>query len=115
MSLRHIRFSRWAVLLVFAMALVAVASTRTAMGAPTAVVAPSRSSPGLGCDPSRPAVAHYSGAVRAPGARASAAVPCMTVAGPSDETAMVGVAASGSLFYAPLIGSPMPGTEGWQP
>src|SRR5262249_16599060 len=70
---------------------------------------------GPGCAASRPAVASYSGAVPAPGHRENAPGPCLTVAGPANETAMVGVSSSGSVFYAPVIGPAMPGTDGWVP
>jgi len=72
--------------------------------------------PGPGCDPARPAVAHYAGGVlvkAAPGGRdadpaaaqqnaARAPIPCAVVVGPSTETANIGVTANGTVFYAPL-------------
>ena len=58
---------------------------------------------GSACDPARPAVAHYSGGVPAPGKRASAPVPCMSFVGTTSEAGSVGVTRSGSLFYAPLL------------
>jgi hypothetical protein len=63
---------------------------------------------GPGCDPSRPAVAHYAGAVAAPGTRASAPVPCEAFVGTTSESAVVGVTDSGSLFYAPLLENTSP-------
>ena len=63
---------------------------------------------GPGCDPARPAVAHYRGGVPAPGKRASAPVPCMTFVGTTSEAGSVGVTRSGSLFYAPLLENTSP-------
>jgi hypothetical protein len=63
---------------------------------------------GPGCDPARPAVAHYSGGIPAPGTRASAPVPCMTFVGTTSEAGSVGVTRSGSLFYAPLLENTSP-------
>ncbi len=60
-------------------------------------------SKGPGCDPGRPAVAHYRGAVRIPGRRRSAPIPCETFVGRTSEAASVGVTRSGSVFYAPLL------------
>ncbi len=78
-------------------ALLAVAGSN----APTALA---RKRPkGLGCDRTRPAVAHYSGGVRAPGGRRSAPVPCETFVGTTSEAASVAVSRFGSVFYAPLL------------
>ena len=65
-------------------------------------------SPGPGCDPARRAVAHYAGAVPAPGSRASAPVPCMTFVGQTSEAAAVGVTRWGSILYAPLLENSSP-------
>jgi hypothetical protein len=59
---------------------------------------------GPGCDPSRPAVAHYGGGVPAPpGSPASAPVPCATFVGTTSESASVGLTRSGDVLYAPLL------------
>src|SRR5215218_4197341 len=63
---------------------------------------------GPGCDSARPAVAHYSGGVPAPGRRSSARVPCATFVGTTSEAASVGVTRSGSVFYAPLLENTSP-------
>src|SRR5512133_387078 len=67
-----------------------------------------KGSAGSACDPTRPAVAHYSGGVPAPGRRASAPVPCMTFVGTTSEAGSVGVTRSGSVFYAPLLENTSP-------
>jgi hypothetical protein len=67
-----------------------------------------QAAPGSGCDPSRPAAAHYAGAVPAPGTRASAPVPCQAFVGVTSESAVVGVTDAGSVFYAPLLENTSP-------
>ena len=63
---------------------------------------------GSGCDPARPAVAHYTGGVVAPGRRANAPIPCEAFVGTTSEAGSVGVSRSGSLFYAPLLQNTSP-------
>jgi hypothetical protein len=58
---------------------------------------------GPGCDPSRPAVSHYSGGVPAHRPPSVAPVPCATFVGTTSEAASVGVTRAGSVFYAPLL------------
>jgi hypothetical protein len=58
---------------------------------------------GPGCDRSRPAVAHHAGAVPAPARHARRAIPCMTFVGQTAESALIGVARSGTVFYGPRI------------
>ena len=53
--------------------------------APSAVA--KKAPQGPGCDSDRPAVAHYSGGVPAPGRRSSAPVPCETFVGTTSEAA----------------------------
>lgn len=60
---------------------------------------------GPGCDPSRPAVPHYAGAAAAPPLSSGAPIPCATFTGNTTESATIGVAASGTVFYAPLLQS----------
>jgi hypothetical protein len=60
-------------------------------------------SKGPGCDRGRPAVAHHRGAVRLPGRRRPAPIPCETFVGRTSEAASVGVTRRGSVFYAPLL------------
>jgi hypothetical protein len=89
--------------------------TLATLAAPAPWAAAQRQPRGPGCDPTRPATAHYGGAIPAPGARASAPVPCAAFVGPANESALVGVSSASSVFYAPLIGEPMPGVDGWSP
>ena len=57
-----------------------------------------------GCDSSRPAVAHFGGAVRArPGSPASVPIPCRTFVGTTSEAASIGLTRSGDVLYAPLL------------
>jgi hypothetical protein len=80
-----------------------------ALAASTAPSAVAKKGPeGPGCDPSRPAVAHYAGGVPAPGKRASAPVPCMAFVGTTSEAGSVGISRSGSVFYAPLLENTSP-------
>src|SRR3954451_20649839 len=65
-------------------------------------------SKGPGCDRGRPAVAHYRGALRTPGGRRSAPIPCATFVGTTSEAASVGVTRRGSVFYAPLLANTSP-------
>ena len=84
-------------------------STVLALVASAASPAVAKKGPaGSACDPARPAVAHYSGGVPAPGKRASAPVPCMSFVGTTSEAGSVGVTRSGSLFYAPLLENTSP-------
>jgi hypothetical protein len=77
-----------------------------ASDAPSAVAKKPRYGPG--CDPARPAVAHYAGGVPAPGRRSSAPVPCKSFVGTTSEAGSVGVTRSGSVFYAPLLENTSP-------
>jgi hypothetical protein len=104
----HLGIRQWALALVVGLGVAVVPVAGQVLPA-----AADRQPSGPGCAPSRPAAAYYSGAVPAPGNRQNAPVPCMTVVGPSNETAMVGVSSSGSVFYAPVIGDAVPGTDGW--
>jgi hypothetical protein len=64
---------------------------------------------GPGCDPVRPAVAHYGGGVVAPPeSPASAPVSCATFVGQTSESAAVGVTRAGSVLYAPLLENSSP-------
>jgi hypothetical protein len=55
---------------------------------------------GLGCDPSRPAVAHYAGGVLLRHQPRFGPIPCMTFVGRAVDSAMVGVTRSGSVIWA---------------
>lgn len=57
---------------------------------------------GPGCDPGRPAVAHWADGVALRRQPRAAPIPCAVVVGPTAESADVGVTRSGSVFYAPL-------------
>jgi hypothetical protein len=97
--------------------LLAVLATTLGLVVAGSLTAGAATAPGaekVGCVSSRPAVAHTSGATAVRG-RATGPIPCATTVGPTNEVAMVGVASSGAVFYAPLIGPPMPGTDGWSP
>src|SRR5262245_39029125 len=77
--------------------IVALAAAGAARAAPLA---------GPGCDPSRPAVPHRAGGVAAPSEPpAGAPIPCATLTGPTTESATMGVAASGTVSYAPRLPS----------
>jgi hypothetical protein len=101
---------------VSALGLVAVLATAVVplTAGPAANAASGPSAARVGCDSTRPAVAHFSNAAPAH-VRTAAPIPCTTTVGPSNETALVGVTSAGAVFYAPLIGSPAPGTDGWSP
>lgn len=75
--------------------------------AASSAVAKNGSGDAPGCDPARPAVAHFSGGVPAPGSR-RAPVPCETFVGTTSESATVGVTRSGSVLYAPLLENSAP-------
>jgi hypothetical protein len=71
--------------------------------------------PDVGCSTSRVAVPFYAGASTATSGAAakradshapSALVPCLTDAGPTNETANVGVSPDGTVFYGPRIDNP---------
>jgi hypothetical protein len=77
--------------------------------AASSAVAKKRPREGPGCDPGRPAVAHYSGGVLTrPKSPARAPVPCATFVGQTSESAAVGVTRWGSLLYAPLLENSSP-------
>ena len=64
---------------------------------------------GSGCDPARPAVAHYAGGVVAPGKRANPPIPCEAFVGTTSEAAIGrGDAARALVFYAPLLENTSP-------
>jgi len=56
-----------------------------------------------GCDPSRPAVAHHAGGVAIVPPPPGGPIPCATVTGNSSESAAVGIAPRGTVFYAPVL------------
>jgi Alpha/beta hydrolase domain len=58
---------------------------------------------GPGCDRSRPAVPHYAGGTPAPAQESGAPIPCATFTGNTTESAAIGLAESGTVFYAPLL------------
>ena len=66
------------------------------------------SAPGAGCDPSRPAVAHHAGGAAASPMPLDPPIPCATLSGTTTESAAVGIAASGAVFYAPLFQTAAP-------
>ena len=66
------------------------------------------SASGPGCDPLRPAVAHHAGAAAALPVPLDPPIPCATLTGATTESAAVGVAASGAVFYAPLFQTAAP-------
>jgi hypothetical protein len=73
--------------LLAAVATAAAAATRGARRAP-------------GCDPSRPAVAHFAGGARLRHQPRDRPVPCMTVVGRAVESATIGVTRSGAVMFA---------------
>jgi hypothetical protein len=75
--------------------------TLATLAAPAPWAAAQRQPRGPGCDPTRPATAHYGGAIPAPGARASAPVPCAAFVGPANESALVGVSSPTTPVHGP--------------
>ncbi len=57
---------------------------------------------GPGCDPSRPAVAHFAGGELVNPQPKTAPVPCMTFTGQPTDTAQIGVTNSGVAFFGPI-------------
>ena len=60
-------------------------------------------SPGPGCAPGRPAVAHYSGGAIAGPQRAGAPIPCGMQTGYAGGESAIAVTNSGAVFYAPAV------------
>jgi hypothetical protein len=54
-----------------------------------------------GCDRSRPAVAHFAGAIRLRHQPAHRPIPCMTLVGRAVESATIGITRSGAILFAP--------------
>lgn len=70
------------------------------------------SAAGPGCDAARPAIAHRAGGIAISPAPSGAPIPCATITGNSAESAVLSVAPSGTIFYAPVLQHGIPGALG---
>ncbi len=90
-----------ALVLALAALFLGAAGAVTATGAARPGATAAGVSPGPGCDPSRPAVAHHPGGIRLRHQPPRPPVPCLSRVGPAEESATVGVSRSGAVFFAP--------------